>query len=183
MDSKGFRLAPPDLKGPSRWAVWQQAQNEVNHAFYSEPADNSRYPAYGAQMDDGREFTDYRQTCQERVPAAFTRPVRLWMQRNAEAIIDLTRKRTAQNSGAVFPLANTTPPFENIVQCTPLGCTTKSNPFKPPLATGNLNLNAKAAPMFGTYQVAPAPGQTNPKNIDLNMYNEGGRNSVARWRT
>ena len=183
MDAKGFRLSQKSKDfNPNRWGTVDQAQVEVKAAGASIPSDDSRYPAYAAVMSDGREFTDYRQHCQTRVPGPYQKGVRQWMINNGEKIIEMTRKRQAENSGAVFGVQNTVLPAANIVFCDTFGCemdTTNSI-----MGTG-LQVANECPDLPGTfmYVADPSVAATNVKKIEINTKNENGINTSKRWAT
>jgi hypothetical protein len=179
MDTRGFRIGSKNTN-PSRWSVFEQAQKESSGNGVSMPADDSRYPAYAGIMSDARTFTDYRSRCATRVSPPYTQPVKEWMIENAEQIMDLTRKRQTENTGANFGTANTVPPPETVQFCDPFGCEMdKTNAV---LGTGLVNVN-ECPELPGTfiYGVSPEGKAANVKNTIYNLVNENGRNSNKRW--
>lgn len=183
MDAQGFRLSQKSKDfNPNRWQTVEQAQKEVKAAGASIPSDDSRYPAYAAIMSDGRQFTDYRQHCQTRVPGHYQKSVRQWMINNGENIIQMTRKRQAENSGAVLGVQKTVLPVENVVFCDTFGCEMdKTNAI---MGTG-LQVANECPELPGTfmYVADPSVAATNVKNIELNTRNENGINTPKRWET
>ena len=141
-------------------------------------ARDSRYPAYSAAIDDGRMVTDYRPQCSKNVRAGYQFETKKWMIANAEQIMDETRKRQIEWSGASLPMASTVPPPAGIV---------KSNAFYSELqptyayqGLGTVRADSKAPDLFGTFWYAPTmhEKQANRKNIATTTMHEGGRNSV-----
>jgi hypothetical protein len=141
-------------------------------------ARDARYPAYSAPLDDARMVTDYRPQCSKNVRPGYQFHTKQWMIRNADQIMDETRKRQMEWSGASLPMANTVPPPAGIV---------KSNAFYSELqptyarnGQGIVRADAKAPDLFGTFWYAPtmAEKQLNRKNIMTTTMYEGGRNTL-----
>ena len=183
MDANGFRLK--DKSGffnLDKWELVQQIKKEEKLSFSSVPADDARYPAYAAAMSDARTFTDYRSKCASHVPAPYTQPVKEWMIKNGSQIIEMNRKRQAENTGAVFGTVETAPKPERLVFCDVFGCEQEeTNAY---LGTGIETVN-ECPELPGTFTYRPDPSviSANKKNIMLNPVNENGRNSSRRWET
>jgi len=140
-------------------------------------ARDSRYPAFNAALEDGRMVTDYRPQCSKNVRPGYQFNTKQWMIRNADQIMDETRKRQMEWSGASLPMANTVPPPAGIV---------RSNAFyselQPTYAMNGLGIvraDSKAPDLFGTfwYAASMAEKQANRKNIAVTTMYEGGRNT------
>jgi hypothetical protein len=142
------------------------------------PARDDRYPAYAGKMQDGRLVTDYRPKCSKNIRPNEQYYTKEWMVHHADEMMDESRRRQVEWSGASLPLANTVPPPAQMVY---------SNPFYSEMSATNLKYGIgmeradAAAPMlFGTFQYEPTMSEirNNRKNIDLTSRQEGGRNSV-----
>jgi len=142
------------------------------------PARDSRYPAYAAPLEDGRLVTDYRPKCTKNIAPADQFNTKKWMITHADELMEESRRRQVEWTGASLGMANTVPPPANMVH---------SNPFYSEVSQTNLRngigverANAAAPDLFGTFRYEPtmAEIQNNRKNIALNSYQEGGRNSV-----
>ena len=182
MDAQGFRIAEKNgFFKPSRWQLAEQTKKELKASGSTIPADDSRYPAFAAVMSDARTFTDYRQHCQTRVPSMYERPVKQWMIRNGHDIMNLNRKRQAENTGAVLGLADTAPPAEVYFFCNPYECkkVESGNPF----GTGVQTVNTPLPNLPGGFMYEPSEEvkMANTKNIVYNLVNENGRNTNKRW--
>lgn len=143
-----------------------------------EPAVDNRYPAYAAQMQDGRLVTDYRNHCSRNIPAGAQYTTKKWMVDHAEEIMDVSRKRQAEWSGASLRMANTVPPPADVVHSTPF-----ESEVMPTGAIGGVGLvraDTPAPALFGTFMVEPTVAETrlNKKNISVTTKYEGGRNSL-----
>jgi hypothetical protein len=142
------------------------------------PVKDARYPAYANTMQDGRLVTDYRPQCSKNIKTGQQFYTKLWMINHATDVIDESRRRQVELSGASLPMANTVPPPSHIV---------RSTPFYSEIQPTNLinGIGVKRASttdtpsLFGTFSYQPTISelQTNRKNIGLNQHNEGGRNS------
>jgi hypothetical protein len=142
------------------------------------PASDSRYPAYAGATEDGRLVTDYRPQCSKNIKPEYQFHTKLWLINHATDVMEESRQRQIEWSGASLPLANTVPPPAGVVH---------SNPFYSELEKTNLKwgigverANAAAPPLFGTFEYEPtiAELQNNRKNIDVTKFYEGGRNTV-----
>jgi hypothetical protein len=141
------------------------------------PARDSRYPAYAGPMQDARLVTDYRPQCSKNIRAGIQFNTKSWLVNHAEDVIDESRKRQIEWTGASLAMANTVPPPADIVH---------SNPFYSEVNATNLNngigierANAAAPMLFGTFSYEPTMAEirNNRKNISLTVHYEGGRNS------
>jgi len=143
-----------------------------------EPAIDNRYPAFAAQMQDGRLVTDYRNHCSRNIPAGAQYTTKKWMVDHAEEIMDVSRKRQAEWSGASLPLANTVPPPADVVHSTPFGSEVMSTGAIG--GVGVMRADTPAPDLFGIFLVQPTIAETrlNKKNISVTTKYEGGRNSL-----
>jgi hypothetical protein len=141
------------------------------------PARDSRYPAYAAPMQDARLVTDYRPKCSKNIPAADQFNTKLWMINHATDVMDESRRRQVEWTGASFALANTVPPPANIVHSNPFY--SEVNPTNLKNGIGVVRANTIAPPLFGTFTYEPTMAEirNNRKDIGLTSHYEGGRNS------
>jgi hypothetical protein len=142
------------------------------------PARDARYPARAAAIEDGRLVTDYRSQCSKNVKAGQQFHTKLWLINHAETLMDESRKRQVEWTGASLPMANTVPPPASMVHSTPFYSEVQPTHLKHGL--GIARANAAAPDLFGTFTYAPTISemQMNRKNIGLTVHSEGGRNSI-----
>jgi hypothetical protein len=141
------------------------------------PARDSRYPARAAAVEDGRLVTDYRPQCSKNIQAGQQFYTKLWMINHGNELVEESRKRQAEWSGASLPMSNTVPPPAAVVQSTPFY--SEVNPTNLMGGVGVERGGASAPPMFGvfTYEPSISEMQANRKNIAVTSREEGGRNS------
>jgi hypothetical protein len=180
LDQPGFtRDTRPNLyPSPPYGTGYTQARRvDFAPAKDVEPGRDARYPAYAAPMSDGRLVTDYRPQCARNIPPFAQYNTKQWMVNHTDQIIQESRQRQVEWSGASLPLANTVPPPANIVH---------SNPFYSEVDSSGIHggigverANANAPQLFGTFTYEPTMAEirNNRKNISLTRYYEGGRNS------
>jgi hypothetical protein len=179
MENKFSKNTHPNLfNDPSFGSVY----NSANHAFVQpakeiSPARDTRYPAYAAALADGRLVTDYRSQCSKNVKAGNQFHTKLWLIHHSEEIMDESRRRQVEWSGASLGMANTVPPPATIVHSTPFY--SEANPTHLYDGIGVERADAKAPELFGTFRHEPtmAEIQNNRKNIATTQFYEGGRNS------
>lgn len=146
------------------------------------PARDVRYPAYAATMSDGRLVTDYRPQCSKNIKAGSQFYTKHWMIQRGEEIMEESRRRLVEWTGATLPMANTVPPPAAIVRSTPFS--SELHPTGLAQGLGVERQDAKAPPLFGTFEYEPTMAElrANRKEIQLTTYMEGGRNSVrGKW--
>ena len=141
------------------------------------PARDSRYPARAAALEDGRLVTDYRPQCSKNIRTGQQFYTKKWMIGHGEELMDESRKRQVEWSGAALPMANTMPPPAAVVHSTPFY--SEVNPTYLQGGWGVERANAKCPPMFGAFEYTPTISemQNNRKNIAGTTREEGGRNS------
>jgi hypothetical protein len=181
LNQPGFsRDTYPNLYHRPSFGREYQAANKAAFAPIKDvyPAKNNRYSAYAGPMSDGRLVTDYRPQCSKNIKPAYQYYTKLWMIHHASEMMDESRKRQVEWSGASLPLANTVPPPENIVHSTPFYSEVNKTFYKDGIGVERANSNAPE--LFGTFTYEPtmAEIQNNRKNIGMTKYFEGGRNSV-----
>lgn len=141
------------------------------------PARDSRYPAYSGLMDDGRFVTDYRPKCTKNVQPQNQFNTKLWMINHATDMINESRKRQVEWTGASLSMANTVPPPADIVHSTKFYSEVNSTGLCGGI--GVERADCKAPTLFGTFQFEPTMTEirNNRKNTGITTYYEGGRNS------
>ena len=144
---------------------------------FTHPIPDARYPAYAGMAEDARFGTDYRPHCTQNMPAGTQFTTKQWMIRHATDIMDISRRRQSEWTGAALPMANTVPPPADIVHSTPFD--SEIQPSGAPFGIGVERSDAKAPGLFGTFSIPPtdAERRLNGKNIALTTRYEGGRNS------
>jgi len=176
MDSQFFRIPtnPNYYFGISSYEAERNAYKTAVSQRNTFPTQDSRFPGYSAPMEDGRLVTDYRPHCNENVPAGVQFPVKEWITKNAEQIMDLSRMRQARLAGAQFgDDPSVVPPPESIVKCDKVECA--FFPTEARNGIGTERVYDKAPELFGTFEL---PRQRPPKaNVALNRVFENGRNS------
>jgi len=141
------------------------------------PARDSRYPAFAAPLEDGRLVTDYRPQCSKNIRTGQQFYTKKWMISHGNELMDESRKRQVEWSGAALPMANTVPPPAAVVHSTPFY--SEVNPTNLLGGIGVERANAEAPAMFGAFLYHPTISemQNNRKNIEVTTREEGGRNS------
>ena len=141
------------------------------------PARDSRYPARAAALEDGRLVTDYRPQCSKNIRTGQQFYTKKWMIGHGEELMEESRKRQVEWSGAALPMANTMPPPAAVVHSTPFY--SEVNPTNLKGGLGVERANATCPPIFGAFEYTPTISemQNNRKNIGMTTREEGGRNS------
>ena len=139
-----------------------QNYNPQNKDIY--PARDSRYPASAAHLEDARLVTDYRPKCSKNIRPDAQYNTKLWLINHGNEIIDESRKRQVEWTGASFITANTVPPPAGITHSTPFY--SEINPTGLKNGIGIERANVDCPGLFN-----------NRKNIGLTTHSEGGRNS------
>jgi hypothetical protein len=141
------------------------------------PARDARYPAYAATMSDGRLVTDYRPQCTKNVRPGHQFYTKHWMIQHGEQLMEESRRRQVEWTGATLPMANTVPPPAGIVHSTPFQSELQLTNH--PLGLGVERADARAPPLFGTFEYEPTLSElrANRKETQLTAFSEGGRNS------
>lgn len=120
MDASLFRLPT----GPNFYAGQKQLvelRNEPRHT--SRPAEDARFPGWAAPFSDGRLVTDYRPHCEVNIPVEAQEKTRIWLQRNTDSIILMSRQRASEATGAIYGMdTSLEPPSAMVVKCTTAGC-------------------------------------------------------------
>lgn len=177
MDVNGFREAqsPFFFTQPPETLIETQVKSVNVATRNTVPTPDNRYPGYAAMMQDGRLITDYRPNCSQNVPTGTQYPSRLWLQRNANTIISLSRDRLEKQTGAGMT-------YDASIELDPIAyvvCESGNCGYIPSTNPHGLGIERKdrAAPLFGTWsKSSPAYGKKDPQM--LTTFYEGGRNTV-----
>ena len=183
MDSQGFRLPQSIeyLNQPSDSSVIQEGKREVDaQALKTYPAPDNRYNAYAAFMEDANFITDYRASCVSRAPPGSQFSVKQWTIHNADDIMNISRKRQAEQSGHVLGTANTELGPAQLQSCTRNSCSIVLT--NSPKGIG-IERTDKSPALFGTFQFSPTTDvlQNNINKLHVNKEINGGRNTPSRW--
>lgn len=174
MDARLFRLPT----SPNFYAAVGSAQpfdNGEQQKNSQLPTQDIRFPGWAAPMSDGRLVTSYRNHCSQNVPTGKQFATKEWMTNNATELIDITRKRAAEQVGAIYGVDTTVvPPPVAQVDCTRSECNRTAT--NEPGGFGVERLPQEVPELFGTWDsritsVTPRP------NISITTKYEGGRNT------
>ena len=176
MDRNQFRLpTTPDLRpNVNQQKVENIAIKKELPPVTTAPIDDPRYAGYAGPMSDGRLITDYRSHCEYNYsPSKYGESVRLWLQHNADAVMQVTRKRQADRVGAQYLKARTVPPAQVIQGCDEFQCGMDVNFDR---AAIGIARREGCPALFGTFSdpYLPAPS---PSGVALTSVYEGGRNT------
>lgn len=179
MDFDGFnKVTYPNFfaKQPNIGTVFKQGRREAVVPSM-EMARDSRYPAYAGVMADAHFVTDWRTHCHFNQIPGTQFNTKQWIVNHASSLIELSRQRDSEWSGASLPMAKTVPPPEVIAYESPFENDLLRTGYKGGLGTERAD--STAVPLFGTYVIPPTVKEVamNVKNIRLNNVEEGGRNS------
>jgi len=136
------------------------------------PIEDIRYPGYASIMKDGRLVTDYKTHCANNSgPSKFGNSIRGFLQHNADALMQVSRKRQADRAGAQHFMAPTVVPSKMFQKCDQYDCSFSWNKKE------GLGL-ARSEPvpeLFGTFS---DPRMMAPPSVTpLTSVFEGGRNT------
>jgi hypothetical protein len=180
MDLDGFNKVtyPILFNMPGHNVPYNIARKEYVPPKSTQPVEDNRYPAYSGIADDARFGTDYRPHCYQNTPPGAQFMTKQWLTHNSNEIIQLSRKRQVEWTGASLPMANTCPPPADIVHSTPFY--NEVQPSGAPFGIGVERADAKAPVLFGTFQIPPTRQEilSNTKKIGVTHRYEGGRNSL-----
>ena len=175
MDSQRFRLQTTPNYTPS--VSNSVTENAVRRAEAelktTEPIADQRYPQYASRMDDGRLVTDYKPHCSANTaPSKYGNSMRAWFQHNADALVQVSRKRQADRAGAQYVMANTVPGPRQVQQCDQYECAFLKNQQSDSIGLERI----EGVPhLFGTFSEARYPKPSSGSYLTTNY--EGGRNT------
>lgn len=177
MDSRFFRrTTDPNFyeNVPTGYDAKGTAYKTVVSDRNTLPTADSRFPGYAGPMADGRLITDYRPHCNQNIPAGSQYGVKEWMVKNSSSIMDVSRSRQAQVTGAIYKDDPTVVPNPvATIKCTKTDCEYTAYDER---GIG-IERADKAPELFGTFTVLgrmhPPPSKTS-----LTTNYEVGRNTV-----
>jgi hypothetical protein len=173
MDAKLFRLPTSPNLVRSVASARPADIGQIGKAQHF-PAPDARFPGWAGPMADSRLVTDYSSHCSKNIPTGRQYSTKEFMQKNAEDIIALSRRRQAEITGADLPFdTSVVPPPASVIECKPDSC--KITATKRLGGIGMERLDA-APDLFGTFQIiSPVPAPR--PNVSLTRTYEGGRNT------
>ena len=176
MDSKLFRITTEPNFYEQLQTGTPAIKTHKNNSLF--PAPDNRFPGWAGQMSDARLVTDYSNHCSKNIPVGKQFPTTLWMQRNAESLIDYSRKTHAIASGSIFPFDDSViPPPSSKVSCTKSVCSRVRTG-----AEGGLGVERNESDLpelFGTFSSETLfPAGAKVAHTSLTSRFEGGRNSL-----
>lgn len=119
MDANLFRLPTT----PNYYGANQEAIPQVKRRIAAAPAPDNRFPGWAGPIADGRLVTDYRSQCELNIPSKAQEKSRIWIQRNSEDIIRVSRERAANITGMKYGVdMSMVPGPASYVHCTAAGC-------------------------------------------------------------
>ncbi len=176
MDFQGFRETQSPwvfTQPPTRLVEVQVGRLEAPKKDTASTPD-ARFAGWAAPMSDGRIGTDYRPKCEANMPTGTQFATRQFMQKNAEELMNLSRKRQAQLTGAGLSFdSRTDVPAQSLVRCSPNECRTVLNS---PSGVGVERVEGSSPELFGTFAMSRASWMT-PATPSITQRYEGGRNS------
>ena len=176
MDSQRFRKQTyPTFTPIINEATLQKAAERIDVPDkHTQPVDDPRYPGYASVMGDGRLITDYKSHCANNVVSSeYGNSLRGWFQNNADAIIQVSRKRQAERAGAHFYSANTVVSPKQYQKCDQFECVISRTDIK---SSVGIERKEGVPSLFGTFSEQTQGGPTG-KTTMTTVY-EGGRNSI-----
>lgn len=182
-NSKGFRYTtqPNYYKyDPTRMEIIRQAnKDQTLQSRSTEPSRDNRYPAFAAQMSDGRLVTDYRTHCYENITVGEQYATKHWMQANASEMMDVSRRRQLEWSGGSLPILDLGPPPAEMQYTNADTFNIAETQFRGGLGLERADQSVNGVPMPGTYFYAPslAEERNNVSKVRGTVTYEGGRNS------
>jgi hypothetical protein len=174
MDINGFRepQSPWFFTQPPEYLVETRVKKLEAPTKGTEPTPDNRYHGWAAPMEDGRLATDYRPKCSANIATGTQFATRSWMQHNAESIMNLSQKRSAELVGAGRSYMPMEPAPAAYIKCNKDECR-----YTPAGDSGiGVKRTENVPELFGTF----APSAPNSRIIDkplMTMYYEGGRNT------
>jgi len=157
----------------SKGVLEMSVKNVETPSKNTETVPDPRYPKYASMMDDGRLVTDYKSHCANNTaPSEYGNSMRAWFQHNADAMIQVSRKRQADRAGAQFYKAATVPPPRQVQQCDEYECKFLKN--QKPESIGLERIEGVPS-LFGTFSEPSYPIPYYPELLTTQY--EGGRNT------
>lgn len=175
MDLNGFREAqsPWFFTQPPTEIIEVKNRSIVAPKQNTLPTQDTRYPGWAAPMEDGRQGTDYRSQCEANIPTGMQFASRRFMQRNADELISLARKRQADAMGAGQSYDSSTimPPVAYVT------CDIGKCMISPGNSRGvGFERKERLPELFGTFAES-MPSMGIPAKPSFTQKEEGGRNT------
>ena len=168
MDANLFRLPT----SPDYYASTTVARPSVSSGL---PAPDPRFPGWAAPLEDARLVTDYRSNREKNIPVDAQEKTRVWLQRNGDEIIRISRKRAADTTGMTYGIDQTlAPPPAAYVNCRKDGCSLRAGE---PGGIGIERVESASPYLFGTYEPGISFMQAPLPKVHVTRRYEGGRNS------
>ena len=169
MDANLFRLPTT----PNYYGADQASIPYFKRRATAAPAPNNRFPGWAAPIQDGRLVTDYRPHCETNIPSKAQEKSRIWIQRNSEDIIRVSRERAAAVTGMRFGIdMSMVPGPTSYVHCTAAGCE-----FSPGVSGGiGVERKERVPELFGTLEPSAYDRQFTHLQ-QTTTQPEGGRNT------
>jgi hypothetical protein len=169
MDAKFFRLpSEPNFYTSQKEVVAVYRQREA-------VTQDARFPGWAAPLEDGRLVTDYRPHCETNIPTGSQEATRVWMQKNTDNILMLSRQRMSERTGMAYGINTSIVPPPAVLEY----CTTASCIRIPTGASMGIGMERRSGPLpmlFGTYEAGSLLSAPTP-NVQLTHSYEGGRNT------
>jgi len=169
MDANLFRLPTT----PNYYTTNQESIPYVKRRATATPAPDARFPGWAAPIQDGRLVTDYRSHCETNIPTKAQEKSRIWIQRNAEDIIRISRERVADVTGMKYGVdMSIVPGPASYVHCTAAGC--QYSPGVP----GGVGVERKDTAPYLLGTLEPSGYDRQFTHIQkMTIHPEGGRNT------
>jgi hypothetical protein len=179
MDLDGFRKpqSPFFFNQPPTYLVEVPVKNRVLPIKTTEPTPDNRFPGWAAPMSDGRLITDYRPHCALNFPTGTQFASRQFLTKNAESIMEMSRKRHSEWTGAgrSYDSVTVVPPVA-YVKCDGVDC------GYTPGSEGGVGVERveKVPQLFGTFAYS-GKSWGKPAEPLLTTRYEGGRNTPRNF--
>ena len=175
MDSQRFRTQTMPTFSPiiNEFALKKAATRIEAPSKSTAPVDDMRYPGYASVMSDARLVTDYRTHCAVNVaPSMYGNSLRSWLQHHGDGVVQVSRQRQAERSGALYHKAVTVLGAKQYQTCDEFECKFNASGVK---NTVGMERIEPVPELFGTFG---EPTMTTPSgNTPLTTVFEGGRNT------
>lgn len=176
MDVNGFRdpQSPWLFANTNANVIETRIKNNEAPSRDTYPTPDNRFPGWAAQMSDGRIATDYRPKCSKNIPAGEQFATRGWMQRNADQLMHLSRKRQAELAGA----GQSYDPRSEVPPAAYVKCDTMDCGYSEGNAQGvGVERHEYVPELFGTF-AASTSFWGKKDTATVTRFEEGGRNTV-----
>jgi hypothetical protein len=176
LTADGFREAqsPWFFTQPNQYILETRLNKIIAPKKNTNPTPDNRFPGWAGPMNDGRLVTDYRAHCETNIQTGYQFASKQFLQHNADKVIQKSRERQVQNSGAGMAYDfRTDVPAQTFVKCSPTMCKIREN-----VPSGIGMERVEPVPeLFGTFAMSQKSMFT-PATPSITSRYEGGRNSV-----